>query len=402
VFDVDFYRAFEDYYRGSRALIKSRLAVYLPFIQPLKKFYVNCPSIDLGCGRGEWLELMQENEIDVQGVDLDQGMLEVARTRGLNVHHGDIIQYIKSLASDSQMLVSGFHLVEHLQFDTLQILIQESYRVLKSGGLLIFETPNAENITVGTEKFYLDPTHYKPIPSQLLSFIVGYSGFKIIKVLRLQEPAGLTDEGALTLLSVLNGVSPDYAVVAQKGGASDVELATMSAFDADYGLSLEYLANNYDKQIKIKIQQAYAKAQQAEIKAQQAEIKAQQAEIKAQQAEIKAQQAEFIINSMKNNSLLQAKAFREVIKNLFYLQYRLKTKFKNYIKFWLVKFKIIINRSPRLRWTTLYIMDRFPALKRYLHIKQATLVTNNLKDMSPHVRQIYAELKSVIENKMKQ
>jgi multidrug efflux pump subunit AcrA (membrane-fusion protein) len=163
------------------------------------------------------------------------------------------------------------------------------------------------------------------------------------------------------------------------------------------------------KQIKIKIQQAYAKAQQAEIKAQQAEIKAQQAEIKAQQAEIKAQQAEikaqqaeFIINSMKNNSLLQAKAFREVIKNLFYLQYRLKTKFKNYIKFWLVKFKIIINRSPRLRWTTLYIMDRFPALKRYLHIKQATLVTNNLKDMSPHVRQIYAELKSVIENKMKQ
>ena len=402
MFDVDFYRAFEDYYRGSRALIKSRLAVYLPFIQPLKKFYVNCPSIDLGCGRGEWLELMQENEIDVQGVDLDQGMLEVARTRGLNVHHGDIIQYIKSLASDSQMLVSGFHLVEHLQFDTLQILIQESYRVLKSGGLLIFETPNAENITVGTEKFYLDPTHYKPIPSQLLSFIVGYSGFKIIKVLRLQEPAGLTDEGALTLLSVLNGVSPDYAVVAQKGGASDVELATMSAFDADYGLSLEYLANNYDKQIKIKIQQAYAKAQQAEIKAQQAEIKAQQAEIKAQQAEIKAQQAEFIINSMKNNSLLQAKAFREVIKNLFYLQYRLKTKFKNYIKFWLVKFKIIINRSPRLRWTTLYIMDRFPALKRYLHIKQATLVTNNLKDMSPHVRQIYAELKSVIENKMKQ
>ena len=400
--DVNFYRAFEDYYRGSRALIKSRLAVYLPFIQPLKKFYVNCPSIDLGCGRGEWLELMQENKIDAQGVDLDQGMLEVARTRGLNVHHGDVIQYIKSLASDSQMLVSGFHLVEHLQFDTLQILIQESYRVLKPGGLLIFETPNAENITVGTEKFYLDPTHYKPIPSQLLSFMVGYSGFEIIKVLRLQEPAGLTDEGALTLLSVLNGVSPDYAVVAQKGGASDVELATISAFDADYGLTLENLANNYDRQIKIQIQQADAKAQQANAKAQQAEIKAQQAEIKAQQAEIKAQQAEISFNTMRNNSLLQMKAFREVVKNLLHLQYRFKTKFKNKIKLWLVQSKIIINRSPRLRWTILYIIACFPALKRYLHIKQATLAKNNLKDMSPHVRQIYTELKSVIENKMKQ
>lgn len=256
--DVGFYRAFEDRHRGSRELIKSRLAVYLPFILPLKPFYGVCQGIDLGCGRGEWLQLMQENEIDLQGVDLDQGMLDAARERGLKVSHGDAIQSLQSLDSESQMLVTGFHLAEHLPFDLLQTLIQESLRVLQPGGLLILETPNPENIVVGTANFYLDPTHQRPIPFQLLSFMVEYYGFKKVKMLRLQEPEGLAGNNALSLLSVLNGVSPDYAVVAQKDGPSEIIAAIAPAFEADYGLSLESLANKYDQQIK-------AKAHEAEI-----------------------------------------------------------------------------------------------------------------------------------------
>lgn len=256
--DVGFYRAFEDLHRGSRELIKSRLAVYLPFILPLKPFYGVCQGIDLGCGRGEWLQLMQENEIDLQGVDLDQGMLDAARERGLKVSHGDAIQSLQSLDSESQMLVTGFHLAEHLPFDLLQTLIQESLRVLQPGGLLILETPNPENIVVGTANFYLDPTHQRPIPFQLLSFMVEYYGFKKVKMLRLQEPEGLAGNNALSLLSVLNGVSPDYAVVAQKDGPSEIIAAIAPAFEADYGLSLESLANKYDQQIK-------AKAHEAEI-----------------------------------------------------------------------------------------------------------------------------------------
>lgn len=256
--DVGFYRAFEDLHRGSRELIKSRLVVYLPFILPLKPFYGVCQGIDLGCGRGEWLQLMQENEIDLQGVDLDQGMLDAARERGLKVSHGDAIQSLQSLDSESQMLVTGFHLAEHLHFDLLQTLIQESLRVLQPGGLLILETPNPENIVVGTANFYLDPTHQRPIPFQLLSFMIEYYGFKKVKMLRLQEPEGLAGNNALSLLSVLNGVSPDYAVVAQKGGASEIIAAIAPAFEVDYGLSLESLANKYDQQIK-------AKAHEAEI-----------------------------------------------------------------------------------------------------------------------------------------
>lgn len=256
----NFYRAFEDRYRGSHEMIKSRMEVYLPFILPLKQFNDVCRGIDLGCGRGEWLQLMQENGVDMLGVDSDQGMLNAAQEQGLKVKHGDAIQNLQLLASESQMLVSAFHLAEHLPFEVLQTLIQESLRVLKPGGLLILETPNPENIVVGTANFYLDPTHQRPIPFQLLSFTVEYAGFAKTKVLRLQEQEGLAENQTLSLMDVLNGVSPDYAVVGQKGGASEVATALAPAFETSYGLSLNKLANNYD----LRIQQAEAKAQRAE------------------------------------------------------------------------------------------------------------------------------------------
>lgn len=264
--DTNFYRAFEDRYRGSRELIKSRLTVYLPFIQPLKQLYKTCQGLDLGCGRGEWLELMQENEIHIQGVDLNQGMLDAARERDLNVILGDATESLKLLASESQMLVTGFHLIEHLPFELQQTLIREALRVLKPGGLLILETPNPENIVVGTSTFYLDPTHQRPIPSQLLSFMVEYSGFEKVKVIRLQEHSELVDNNAPTLLNVLNGTSPDYAVVAQKKAPEDQLSAFDSAFGREYGLTLEALAIQYDTQTIGKIQQAEIRVIEAETR----------------------------------------------------------------------------------------------------------------------------------------
>ena len=81
----NFYRVFEDHHRGSRALIKSRLRAYLPFVESLKNVQSDVNALDLGCGRGEWLELMQEVGIDCHGVDLDEGMLLACRELGLQV-----------------------------------------------------------------------------------------------------------------------------------------------------------------------------------------------------------------------------------------------------------------------------------------------------------------------------
>ena len=81
----DFYIAFENRYRGSRELIKQRQTSYLPYIEPLKAIYPNLKAIDLGCGRGEWLELLKENGVDASGVDLDNAMLSSCIASNLKV-----------------------------------------------------------------------------------------------------------------------------------------------------------------------------------------------------------------------------------------------------------------------------------------------------------------------------
>lgn len=244
-----FYRAFEERYRGSRDLIKSRLRAYLPFVGPLSSLYSELNAIDLGCGRGEWLELLKEVGFDAQGVDLDDGMLAVCRAIGLKVQTCDAVEFLKGLPGESQVIVSGFHIAEHMPFVDLQALVQEAFRVLKPAGLLILETPNSENIVVGSSSFYLDPTHQRPIPPPLLAFIPEYYGFARVKTLRLQESAGLSCNSAPTLLDVLSGVSPDYAVVAQKVAAPEQMKLFAMEFEKDYGLTLETLAQKYEERI---------------------------------------------------------------------------------------------------------------------------------------------------------
>lgn len=244
----DFYRAFEDRHRGSRELIKTRLQVYSPFIEPLTAIYQQPRAVDLGCGRGEWLELLTASGFDASGVDLDEGMLRNCRALGLNVQNHDAVEWLRKLPTASQSLVTGFHLAEHLPFPVLQILVQEAFRVLQPSGLLILETPNPENVVVGSSNFYVDPTHQRPLPPQLLSFLPEYYGFDRVKVVRLQEDPGLMHRARITFFDVLGGVSPDYAVVAQKAGdAHDLTLSN-SAFERDYGPDLNAITERLEQQ----------------------------------------------------------------------------------------------------------------------------------------------------------
>ena len=268
-----FYAAFENRHRGSRELILERLKGYLPFLKPLASVYPGAPVIDLGCGRGEWLQLTQELGLKSFGVDLDAGMLASCEALGLPVQQGDALAYLAGIPDDSQVVVSAFHLVEHIPFDALQRLVMESLRVLKPGGLLIMETPNPENIVVGTSNFYLDPTHQRPIPSQLLSFLTEHQGFARTKVLRLQESPTLLQQQVLSLHDVFNGASPDYAVVAQKDALSASMKLFDEAFSREYGLSLHALSQCYDRNVQGPVQRLEARLQRLAV-AQQASEKA--------------------------------------------------------------------------------------------------------------------------------
>ena len=245
---TDFYRDFEERFRGTRADIASRLQVYLPFVEPLKTIDITPIALDLGCGRGEWLELLQNNGFKAKGVDLDESMLSACLELNLDVHLGDALDYLRGLDSESLSVISAFHMVEHIAFEMLRELSAEAYRVLKPGGLLIFETPNSENLMVGTSSFYLDHTHQKPLPAPLLSFVVEYAGFNRIKTLYLQDSPELVSAQQTSLVNVLGGVSPDYAIVAQKDTSPAMAALFNEPFEHSYGLRLEALAARYDQQ----------------------------------------------------------------------------------------------------------------------------------------------------------
>ena len=258
-----FYSAFEDRFRGSRSTIKARLGAYVPFVQPLRDARADCSALDLGCGRGEWLEVLREMGIAARGVDTDESMLQGARDAGLCVDHAEAVETLRGLPAESRDIVSAIHLVEHLSFATLQALIREALRVLRPAGLLILETPDPENLSVGTSGFYLDPTHQRPLPPALLAFLAEHYGFRRVKILRLQELPGLAENKAPSLLNVLRDVSADFAVVAQKAGGQREMAGLDPAFERDYGLTVDVLAARYDAAIEERVRAAESKAEQA-------------------------------------------------------------------------------------------------------------------------------------------
>lgn len=247
----DFYRAFEERFLGSRELIRARRAQYLPFVQPVAEQYPGAIAFDVGCGRGEWLELMREQSLTPLGMDLDEGMLAGARAVGLNVAQGDAITHLGTMPSQSVLVLSAFHVAEHLQFEQLQELLRQAKRVLLPGGLLIIETPNPENLLVGSGAFYIDPTHVRPLPWQLLDFLVEHAGFARRCLLRLQEDPNLTHPTHMvSLRNVIEGVSPDCSVVAQAPGSASMHALLDAQFQKSWGLGLMPLVERFDARIR--------------------------------------------------------------------------------------------------------------------------------------------------------
>ena len=415
----DLYRAFEDKFRGSRDLIKSRQLAYLPFIQSLQSHYTTAQAIDLGCGRGEWLEILREFGFSGHGVDLDQSMLAACHERGLSVARQDALSALRALPDESQVIVSSFHMVEHIQFSDLCLLIQEALRVLKPAGLLILETPNPENISVGTVDFYIDPTHQKPIPPQLLSFLPEYYGFSRVKVIRLQEEKSLASKAWISLGDVLRGVSPDYAVVAQKINIPLSFDGTSDAFGHGYGVTLDMLAGKFDQQLRqasecaasaqAQALQASECAASAQAQALQASECAASAQSQAQQASQRAASAEAALAALHQSRSwrltaplrLTGRVFRSVLHKLKSLIPGL----KNQAKVLLVRASLYVNRHPGLKHALLIVLARFPAVKERLKAAVASRpggfvmeppVSTDLVHLTSHARQIYCDLKNAM------
>ena len=213
------YAAFEDAFRGSRDDIIQRLSHYVERLALPDAGQPGKPIVDIGCGRGEWLELLRNRGLIAYGIDINTIMVERSVALGLDTRHADLITHLRELEDSSRSAVTAFHVVEHLPFETLIDFLDEALRVLIPRGILILETPNPEAMRVGATTFYNDPTHRNPLMPEPLRFIVEHRGFTDTEILKLHPfTQGLLQEqtdDAQLLNRVLFGPQ-DYAIIARR------------------------------------------------------------------------------------------------------------------------------------------------------------------------------------------
>lgn len=177
----DFYTLFENSFRGKDIQIKFRK--YMSFIdESLRKINEKAQFIDIGCGRGEFLRLLKDFNLFVKGVEINKEYFELLQKEGFDVYFGDGVEYLKTLEDNTLLGISAIHVIEHLPFEKLKDLVEISYKKIKPNGLIIFETPNPK-CSVALANFYIDYSHIRPCPYELVSFILEYVGFKDIKLI---------------------------------------------------------------------------------------------------------------------------------------------------------------------------------------------------------------------------
>jgi SAM-dependent methyltransferase len=201
------YVAFEDVFRLSEDVIRERQRPYLSLLAGRH------PVLDAGSGRGEFLELLRDAGVPAHGVDLDAGMVERARAKGVDVEQGDLVAHLRHLADTSLGAVFAAQVVEHLSYWELLAFLRLACQKLQPGGLLIAETVNPH--APGTLKsFWTDPTHQRPLFPEVLLTLCRGIGFASAYVF---HPGGTGDIDADRMQR------GDYALVAERGNAADAD-----------------------------------------------------------------------------------------------------------------------------------------------------------------------------------
>ncbi|HOV51321.1 MAG TPA: methionine biosynthesis protein MetW [Methanothrix sp.] len=168
------YFVFEDRFRGSREDVKRKEALFL-------RFFEGCSNVlDIGCGRGEFLELLRGNGIGARGVDIDEDMVVYCRSRGLAVENIDAISYLEKQEDKSLDGIFVDQVAEHLKPDYLISMLRLCHQKLIYGHFLVVETVNPLSLT-SLMNFYIDQSHKRPLHPETLHFLMETAGFREIE-----------------------------------------------------------------------------------------------------------------------------------------------------------------------------------------------------------------------------
>jgi O-antigen chain-terminating methyltransferase len=171
------YVDFENRHRGTREEILARQRVHLDDLRA-----GGDPVVDLGCGRGEFLELLAEAGMEGEGVDSNPAMVEECASRGFRATRADALSYLGEREKGSLGGVFSAQLIEHLPFASVADLVSRAHRALRPGGVLVIETLNPACLSVFSGAFYLDPTHIRPLHPEAMRFLFESLGFRDVRV----------------------------------------------------------------------------------------------------------------------------------------------------------------------------------------------------------------------------
>ena len=239
--DPDFYTDFENNFRGSREQIIDVLSNYDGLIDYILTIDNDPSLLDIGSGRGEWIQKCNAKGFNSIGLELDAKMVNDCRKLNLNIQEGDALSLLDEFGEDTFSIVSAFHVIEHISHENLKKLIIHAKRILKPEGLLILETPSIDNLMVSSKSFHIDPTHINPIHPDLLSFMIKRVGFTKLKYYFING-GPLQNSQADSLTRVFNGVAQDLVLIASKSSILDNSIFDhMNLIERDMSLGITSL-----------------------------------------------------------------------------------------------------------------------------------------------------------------
>ena len=220
VIDDALYISLEDHFRGDKATVHQRQMEYLPYINHIVSDQF--PLIDLGCGRGEWLQVLKDNQIAARGIDNNTACVAECIENGLSASLGELLDTLSQFPDASCGSVTMFQVLEHLPFDVVVNVLREARRVLIPGGVFIGEVPNTETLRVGASTFWIDPTHQRPLFPAVLAFLASSVGFAGVTgkysspLASTPDLTGLPDNATKTILELHHAINGpgDFALIA--------------------------------------------------------------------------------------------------------------------------------------------------------------------------------------------